>query len=155
MEKREASSMVAKFTHKEDLKQACYEATVDITFFIGHLENIAKRCEENFPEIAAGLRGSAAGIGQYLRGLDGEWITAANLDLSTALERENFHEQLWAYEFSRDPRGGVMLLGCMAAIASAKPDLTFWEVMRAARIKLMDFEPLIEQLLKSSPRRAQ
>lgn len=155
MEKREGSSMVAEFTRAEDIKQACYEATVDITVYMGHLENIAKRCENNFPEIAAGLRGTAAGIGQNLHGVTGEWRTPANEDLRAAVSLEDFHEHMWAYEFSRDPRGGVVLLGCMAAVAAAKPDLNFWEVMKIARVKLSDMEPLIEQLLQSSPRRAQ
>jgi hypothetical protein len=147
------SSMVAKFTRKEDLKQACYEATLDLNLYIVHLEDIARRSEENFPEIAAGLRGTTAGIAQYLRGVDGEWRTRANVDLHEYLSQPDFLEHMWAYEFCRDPRAATMLMGCLAAVACSKPDLNFWEALRVAKVKLMDFEPLIEQLLASSPLR--
>lgn len=147
------SSMVVEFTRKEDLEQACYEATVDITRYIAHLDGIAFRCEENFPEVAAGLRGSAAGIGQYLKGIDGEWKTWMNSELHKVLSRPEFEDHLWAYEFCRDPRAALMLIGAMAAVASAKEDLTFWEVLKVARGKFSDMEPLIEQLLGSSPMR--
>jgi hypothetical protein len=150
-----ASSMTIEFSDKADLRQACYEATVDLTRYIAHLEGIAARAEKHFPEVAAGLRGTAAGFKQYLRGVDGEWHTSGNDWAHEHLSGPNFVEHMWAYEFCRDPRAAMLLMGCIAGVASAKPDLTFWQVLGLARIKLSDMEPLIEQLLASSPRRAQ
>jgi hypothetical protein len=145
--------MKIEFRDPSDLQQACYEATVDLTVYITHLKDIARRCEKNFPEVAEGLRGTAAGIGRYLRGVDGKWFTDANLQQALVLRKEDFHNHLWAYEFSRDPRAASILLGCMAAISTAKPDLTFYEALDESRLKLSNLEPLIEQLLASSPAR--
>lgn len=147
--------MVMKFTRKDDLRQACYEATIDLTHYTEHLKGIADRCEENFPEVAECLRGTAAGIGKYFRGIDGEWVTAANEQLRADLSTPEFHDHLWAYEFCRDPRAALLLFGNMVGIAAAKPDLTFWETLKASRTKLSDMAPLIEKLLGTSPLRAQ
>lgn len=148
------SSMKIKFTDAQDLRQACYEATLDLNLYISHLKTIAQRCREHFPEVAEGLEGSASGIGQYLKGIDGQWITEANVNLRTVLTEGDFRNHLWAYEFSRDPRAGLMLLGCMAAVAAAKPEVTFWQAMDLSREKLSNLAPLIENLLASSPLRS-
>lgn len=149
------SSMVIEFTRKEDLEQACYEVTLDLNLYINHLLGIAERCEKHFPEVAHGLRGSAAGIGQYLRGIDGDWKHGSQEKIRETLAEPEFCDQLWAYEFARDPQAGLILLGAMMGIAAAKPYLTFYETLVAARTKMMDFAPLIEELLNSSPRRTQ
>jgi hypothetical protein len=149
------SSMKIEFHEQADIVQACYEASVDIVRYVDHLKNIAERCEEHFPEIAAGLRGSAAGIAQYLRGVDGGWETQANVDLRGALSLPDFKEHMWAYEFCRNPRCAVVLMGCLAATAAAKPNLTFWEALAESRAKMSDLQPLIEKLLASSPMRRQ
>jgi hypothetical protein len=150
-----ASSMKIEFSEKDDLRQACYEATVDLVRYTTHLEGIAQRCEKHFPEVAAGLRGTVAGIGQYLQGVEGKWRTLANEHARAALSGPDFAEHMWAYEFCRDPRAALLLMGSLAGVASAKPDLTFWQALTLARVKLGDMQPLIEQLLASSPRRAQ
>jgi hypothetical protein len=149
------SSMKIEFHDKNDLKQACYEATVDLTLYIAHLEDIAQRAAKFFPEVAAGLRGSADGLKQYLRGVDGEWRTPGNEALRKTLSGPQFEVHLWAYEFCRDPRGAVLIMGCLAAVAEAKPELTFWQALNEARGKLGDLQPLVEALLESSPRRTQ
>lgn len=147
------SSAVIEFSRLEDLKQACYEATVDLNLYLAHLENIAKRCEKNFPETATAIRGCAHGIAQNLHGIDGEWVAGSLEEMRDTLSREEFLNHLWAYNFARDPRAALMLMGSMMAVASVNPELTFWQVLSLARSKLMDLEPLIEQLLKSSPMR--
>lgn len=151
----EASSMKIEFTEKADLKQACYEASVDITRYVEHLKGIADRCEKHFPEVAAGLRGTAAGIAQHLRGVDGDWRTPQMEQVREVLTGPLFAEHMWAYEFCRDPRGALMLMGCLAGIASAKPEITFMQALTLARVKIENLQPLIEQLLASSPSRAQ
>lgn len=153
MNTRRGTSMVHEFKRPEDLEQACYEARVDLSVFIGHINDIAARCRAHFPEVADGLNGSAAGMARYLKGLEGKWVTSANNDLHEVLQQPEFSSHMWAYEFTRDPRAGVMLMGTMAAIASVKPELTFWQALAEARGKLSDWEPLIEQLLAFSPQR--
>lgn len=147
------SSMKIEFHDKNDLKQACYEAALDITHYIEHLEGIARRCEKNFPEVSAGLHGTADGLKQYLRGVDGEWRTKGNEMLRAELTGPQYESHAWAYEFCRDPRGAVLIMGCLAAIAATRPDLTFWQALAAARDKLGDLQPLVEELLASSPLR--
>jgi hypothetical protein len=145
--------MKMKFTDEEDLKQACYEAAVDLVPYIDHIMSIAQRAKENFPEVANGLEGAAAGITQHLRGLDGKWKTSMNEGLHAVLARPEFEDHAWAYEFCRDPRGAVMLMGALAAFCAAKPESTFWEALKDARESLSRFEPLIQSLLNSSPLR--
>lgn len=149
------NGIVIEFTRQEDLKQACYEATLDLQLYIAHIMDLVGRSQKYFPEVAAGLHGSASGIGQYLRGIDGDWKTAATEDLHKILSDDRFRDHQWAYEFCRDPRCALILFGWMAAVAAAKPELTFWEVLGQAREKLGDMAPLIENLLASSPRRTQ
>jgi hypothetical protein len=148
--------MVIEFSRQEDIKQACYEATVDLSTFVIHLHNIAKRCEKNFPEIAAGLRGSADGIMHYLEGIEGTVPRTRSIEeLRTTLNQPDFLNHLWAYDFCRDPRGALLIFGCMCAYAAAKPSMTFWEALAEARGKMETFEAVIEKLLASSPRRTQ
>jgi len=148
------SSMKIEFREQADLKQACYEATVDLVRYIEHLKGIAARCRKNFPEVANGLEGSAHGIGQYLRGVDGSWKSRMSEDLKGLLQTPDFESHLWAYEFSRDPRCALLLLGGMAAVASVQPELRFWDTLAETRKRLSNLEPLIERLLASSPLRS-
>ena len=155
MNPSDASSMKIEFTDKADLKQACYEATLDLVRYITHIRGIAERAQEHFPEVAAGLQGSADGIAKYLRGIDGEWQTRTTEQLHDVLDTEQFRVHMWAYEYCRDPRGALLLIGTLAGVASVEPDAPFWKVLAEARVRLSHLEPLIEQLLASSPRRTQ
>jgi len=150
---RPPNSMVIEFCDKNDLDYACYSATLDITLYITHLAGIAKRCEKNFPEVAEGLRGTADGLKQHLQGVDGEWRTPSTEGMREILSTDSFKDFRWSYEFCRDPRAAQLLVGCCVAIAGAKPEMTFWEVLTLARGKLSTMEPLIERLLASSPLR--
>lgn len=148
------SSAKIEFTRREDLQQACYEASVDVLVYVEHIRDIARRCEKTFPEVAEGLRGTAAGLAQYMRGVDGEWRTMSTEALHEIFtERGPFKDYLWAYEFCRDPRAALLLMGNLAAVASAKQELTFWQALEESRSKLSDWEPLIAKLLESSPLR--
>ncbi len=127
------SSMKMEFTEQKDVKQALHEVEIDLRVFRNHIAGFARRMKKHFPEIAAGLDGTASALAKLSVGLDGEWRTMANEELRQRLSDPNFAAHMWVYELTRDPAMGVILIGIMTAIAAADPGLPFFDVLIEAK----------------------